>query len=63
MSGCLTIPELASNFSSFLDKLLVMFQKISDRLPGYVEYYKRILTAKYSLSETQVFRNSRALES
>ncbi|ETS79334.1 hypothetical protein PFICI_09187 [Pestalotiopsis fici W106-1] len=35
---------LASNFSSFLDKLLAMFEKIGDRLPGYAEYYRRLLT-------------------
>ncbi|KAF3025563.1 hypothetical protein E8E14_011236 [Neopestalotiopsis sp. 37M] len=34
---------LASNFSSFLDKLLAMFEKIGDRLPGYAEYYRRVL--------------------
>ncbi|KAI1860152.1 hypothetical protein JX265_010076 [Neoarthrinium moseri] len=33
---------LASNFSTFFDKLLVMLETISNRLPGYAEYYERL---------------------
>ncbi|KAF4453686.1 NACHT domain-containing protein [Fusarium austroafricanum] len=34
---------LGTNFTTFLDKILSMFEKLGDRLPGYAEYYERVV--------------------
>ncbi|KAI1376305.1 hypothetical protein F4677DRAFT_419535 [Hypoxylon crocopeplum] len=37
---------LGSNYTSFLEKVLVMLEKISDCLPAYEDYYQRLLDRK-----------------
>ncbi|KAK8078858.1 hypothetical protein PG994_002665 [Apiospora phragmitis] len=34
---------LSSHYTNFLDKLLAMLEKISYRLPGYAEYYQKLV--------------------
>ncbi|KAK7427391.1 hypothetical protein QQZ08_006160 [Neonectria magnoliae] len=34
---------LGTNFNDFLEKIVSMFEKLSDRLPGYAEYHERIV--------------------
>lgn len=53
MANWLVFLKLASNFSSFLDKLLAMFEKIGNRLPGYAEYYERLLARHVSETSEQ----------
>ncbi|KAK7416638.1 hypothetical protein QQX98_005109 [Neonectria punicea] len=34
---------LGTNFNDFLEKIVSMFEKLSDRLPGYAEYHERVV--------------------
>lgn len=43
LSLALTRLKLGSNYTSFLEKLIVMFERICERLPGYSEYHDRIV--------------------